>query len=99
MEQLCTHWTGGHEIRYLGIFRISVEKIKFRQNPTRITVILLEDQFTFLIISRRIFLRMTNVSEFIEKLRTHFVFCDFFLSKTAPFMGMWKNDVERDSYR
>jgi len=84
----------------LGIFfRKSVEKIKFRQNLTRITVILLEQQFKFFIVSRGILLPMTNVSEFVEKLGTHSVFGNFFLSKTAPFMGMWKNDVERDTYR
>ena len=48
---------------------------------------LLEDQYTFWIISHSDLLRMKNVSDksFRKILNTHFIFSDFF-SKIVPFM-------------
>jgi hypothetical protein len=47
MEQLGSHWTDFHEIWYLSIFRKPVQKIQY--------------QYKFMIISRRILLRMKIV--------------------------------------
>jgi len=35
MEQIGSHWTDFHEIWYVSIFRISVEKSQFHQNLTK----------------------------------------------------------------
>jgi len=53
----------------------------FDYNPTRITGTLREYQYTFLIISRSVLLRMRNVSyeSCREKQNTHFVLNNFFL--------------------
>ena len=66
---------------------LSEKKLNFHSNPTRITLTLHEDHYTFFIISRSILLRMRNVSDKScrENQNTHFVFNDLF-SKTVPFM-------------
>jgi hypothetical protein len=53
---------------------------KFRQNPTKITGTLREDQNTFLIITRSLLLRMRNVSDkrCRENKNTHFTSNNFF---------------------
>jgi hypothetical protein len=73
-------WTYPAQILYLSIFRKSVEKIQFNYNLTRITGTLHEDQYTFLIISRSILLRMKNVSDKScrENQNARFVFNNFF---------------------
>ena len=63
MEQLDSHWTDFHEILYLWILPTPVEKRQISLNPTRILFTLQEDLFTFMIVSRRILLRMRNVSD------------------------------------
>jgi len=90
MEQLGSHRTDFHEISYLSIFRTSAEKIKFRENLTRITGTLHEELCTFMIISRRILLRMRNVSDKScrENRNTHFIFHNF-----APLSLEMKNKV------
>jgi len=46
---------------------------------TKITGTLLEDEYTFLIVSRSIHLMMRNVSDkVVEKIKTHFLFNNFF---------------------
>jgi len=57
-----------------------------------------EDQYTFLIISRSVLLRMRNVSDksCTENQNTHFVFNNFFFFENyAIYEIMWKNIVER----
>ena len=56
-----------------------------------------EDQYTFLIISRSVLLRMRNVSDksCTENQNTHFVFNNFFFFENyAIYEIMWKNIVE-----
>jgi len=62
-------------------------KFRLHENLKRITDTLYEDRYTFLIISRSVFLRMRNVSDKScrENLNTHFKFRNFF-SKILPFM-------------
>ena len=88
MKQLGSNWTDFHEIRYLNILRKSVEKIRAPLQSDKKSDTLHEDQYTFLIISRLILLRMRNVSDKScrENQNTHFVFSNF-LSKTVQFMG------------
>ena len=51
-------------------------------------VTLLDDKYTFLIISRSVLLRMRNIPDtFVEEIKTHFVFSNiFFPLKIMPFM-------------
>jgi len=47
-------------------------------------VILNEDQYTFLIISRSVLLRMRNIfAKLLEKTETHFIFNNFFSPKSC----------------
>jgi len=82
VEQLGSHLTDMHKIWYLGIFRKLLRTFKFHSNTTRITGTSHEDQHTFLIISRSVFLRMGNVSDksWRGNQNTHFMFSNF-LSK------------------
>jgi len=66
----------------------------------RITGTLHEDQFTFLIISRSVTVRMRNTSQrnCKESQNTHFILNNFFLKKNCViYEVMWKNilDLER----
>jgi hypothetical protein len=72
--------TDSHETWYLLIFRKSVKNFHFFYNLTRIPGILHEDLRTFMIISRRILLRMRNVSEEMcrENQNAQFMFKNFF---------------------
>jgi hypothetical protein len=71
-------------------------KINFHSNFSRITVTLRKDQYTFLFISRSVFLGMKNLSDkFLDRIKTHvsyFIFNHFFNS--AVYEIMWKNNVE-----
>jgi len=59
----------------------------FHSNLTRIMGTLLEDQYTFFIISHSVLLRIGNVSDKScrETWNTHFIFNNFFL-KIVPCM-------------
>jgi len=64
---------------------------------TNITGTLHEDQFTFLIKSRSVLLRMRHVSDrFVEEIKTHTVFRKFFFENRAVYGIMWKNTVQPD---
>ena len=66
-------------------------KFKFHYNRTRMMATLHEDQYTFLIISRAVILRMKNVSDKCRRKnqKAHFMFKHFF-SKIVPFMRYGK---------
>ena len=65
-------------------------KSKFHWNPSRITGTWRENQYTCLIISRSLILRMTNVSDkVVEKIKTHFMLNIFFLNRVV-YEIMWK---------
>jgi hypothetical protein len=60
-----------------------LRKLKFHQNLAAVTVTVLEDQYTFMIKSRLIILKMRNVSEnFVEKIKTYFTLRNFFFFKS-----------------
>jgi len=93
MEQLDSHWTDFRKILHLGNFRKSVEKIQFHENPTRITGALREDQYTFFIISRSVFLeREMFETKFVEKIKTRILCSTIFFRKSV--YEMEKNTVE-----
>ena len=60
MEKLGSHCTDFHEIWYLKIIRKSLEKIQFSLKSDKTKGTLHEDQYTFLITSRSVLLRMRN---------------------------------------
>jgi len=74
-------------------FFLSLEKFKFHWNLTIITGTLHEDQYTFLITSHSVLLRMRNVSDKScrENQNTRFVFSNFFPRKSWP---LWENVEE-----
>jgi hypothetical protein len=65
---------------------------------TRITGTLHEDLCTFVIVSRRILLRMRNVSDKScrENKKKKFIFNNFFRESRTVCEIMWKNTVEPD---
>jgi len=64
---------------------------------TKITGSLLEDRYTFLIISRSVLFRMRKVWDRScrETQNAHFLFNFFFLRKSCRLWDMWKHLVER----
>ena len=81
----------------LSIFRKSVQKIQLSLKSYMNKVILNEEQYTFLIISRSFLLKMRNVSaEVLKKTKTHFIFSNFFFLNRAIYEIMWKNTVQPD---
>ena len=88
MEQLCSHWKDFREIRYLSIFRKSVETIQvsLKLKKKRNTGTFDEELCTFTIIICLILLRMRNTSEkIVEKIETH-ILCPekIFCCKSCP---------------
>jgi hypothetical protein len=81
-EQLGFRWTEFHEILYLSIFRKPAQKIQVLLKSDRNNGYFNEDQYTFLIITRLIILRMINVSDksCTENQNTHLRFCRLFLN-------------------
>jgi len=91
MEQLGSHWTDFHRIRYLSI--------QVRLNLTRILDTVEEDKYIFMTIYFSFILRIGNDSEKIcgRNHNTRFIFCNFFLTfvfKCAVYEVMWKNMVD-----
>ena len=91
MEQLPFHWTDFYKIRYLSIFFENLfRNIKFHWNRTRLAGAVHKDQYTFLIISRSVLLRMRNVSDkSCRGTKTHILYSVTFSEEI-----MWKNMVE-----
>jgi hypothetical protein len=59
----------------------------------RVTVILHEDLYIFMLISRSILLRMRNVSDkIVEKITTH-ILCPIFSENRAVYKIIWKKSV------
>ena len=80
------------------LFENRLGKFRFHQNLTRITGTIRADQYTFLIISRSILLRMRNVSDKScrEYQNTHFVSSSSFLDNGTVYEIMWKNTIESE---
>jgi hypothetical protein len=85
----------------MGVFfsKISVEKLSFHLNPTRITDALHNDLRTFMMVSARIILRMANVSD--NRLRgrqnTHFHSIIFFPKIRAAYEIVRKHSTARQA--
>jgi hypothetical protein len=73
-------------------------KLNFHYSRTRITVTLHEDQYTFLIISRSILLRMRNVSDKSCKgnQNKHCVFNNSYFENWAVYEIIWETILETD---
>ena len=87
MEQLGSHWK---DIREICTFQNPSKEIKFHSKCTRITGTLHEYQYTIMIISRSIHLRIRGVSDkFVVKIKTH-ILCSisFFFRKSCH---LWYN--------
>jgi hypothetical protein len=70
-------------------------KFVFHCNTTRITGILHEDRYTFMIISRSSLLEMRKFSgKTVEKIKTHFGLDKFFFENRTVYEILWKNIVE-----
>jgi hypothetical protein len=70
-------------------------KFKFHENLTRITGTLHEDQYTFLIISPLVLLRMRNVSyKSCRKIQNTFYFQYIFSENRAVYERLWKNILD-----
>ena len=66
-------------------------------NPTRIMGTLHEDQYAYFIVSRWILRRMRNVqTKVVQKVKTHFMFNNFFFRKSSIYEMWWKNMVQPD---
>jgi hypothetical protein len=96
MEQLSSHRTDFYEFLFLSISRKPAGKSTFNENLIRITCTLHEAQYSFMIISCSVLLRIRNVSDkrCRENKNTHFIFNYLFIRKSCLFKIMWKNIVE-----
>jgi hypothetical protein len=91
MEHLGSQWKDFHEIRYLSIFRKSVEKIQVSLKSDNNNGTVHHNQYTLLFISRLILLRMTDVWQTaVEKFRTHILCTLTFSINCAVCKIMWK---------
>jgi hypothetical protein len=79
-------------------FRSLSRKFKYYYNLSRITCTLRKDQYTILVISPPVLLRMRNVSDRSckENQNTHSVLKNFFPKNRAVYVIMWKNIVQPD---
>jgi hypothetical protein len=99
MEQFSSHWTDFHKIRYLSIFRKTVEKIhvslKSEKNNGYFTC---RPIYIFWIISHSILLRMRNVSNksCTENQNTFFCSIHVFFEHRAVYEITCKNTVQPD---
>jgi hypothetical protein len=79
MKQLGPHWMDFYEIWYLNFFQKMSRKLKFYWNLTGITGTLYEEQYTLLIISFSVLLRMKICqTKVAANNKTHFIFNNFF---------------------
>jgi hypothetical protein len=76
-------------------FENRLRKLIFYYNLTRITGTLHEDQYTYLIISRSLLLRIINISDKIgEKIKTRILCLVTIFLNSALYGIMWKNIVQ-----
>jgi len=85
MEQLCSHWKDFREIRYLSIFRKSVETIQvsLKLKKKKEQPVTFDEELMYIYL---ILLRMRNTSEkIVEKIETH-ILCPekIFCCKSCP---------------
>jgi len=98
-EQFVFHGAGFHKTWYLCTFRKSVEKIQVSLNSYKNSVSLHEDQYTYVIISLLVLLRMRKC--FGHKLwwgkseHEFYFLCNFF-RKSCSIWLTWKNTVQPD---
>jgi len=79
------------------IFRCVSRKFKFYLNLAGITGTLHEEQYTFMMISFSVLLRMKmSQTKLVENIKTHFMYNNFFFfQKNLPFMRLCgKNTVD-----
>jgi len=90
MEQLGFHWTDFRETWYLKIFRKSMKNIQVSSKTDKYKGTSDENLSTLMIISRRMLLRMRDVSDKIcrEKSNTRFIFNNCFSHKSCR---LWDN--------
>ena len=83
MEELGSHWTDFHEIRYLSIFFENMSR-KFKSlKSDKKTGTLHKHVCTFMTVFRSILLRMRNVSTKMCGEKTHFIFRNIFSEDRA----------------
>ena len=98
MEHFGSQWTDFHEIWYLCRFFLNLlRETKFRENLTRITDTLHEDQYTFWSYLAHFFLEWEIFQiKVVKKIETYILFSiTIFFEKRALCETMWKNIVER----
>ena len=97
MNQLVFHWTDFHKIRHLSIFRKSVDKFEVSLKCDMNSGTVQEDTWTSVLISRRILLRLRNVSDKScrDKSKCIFTFNNFSL-KLCPSQYSVENMVQPD---
>ena len=94
MKQLGSHWKDFVEIWYLSFFR-NLSRIF---NPTRLACTLHEDVFTFMTNLAELFLEWAIFQiTFVENIKTHSLFSNFFFRKLFPLYDYVKNMTELES--
>jgi hypothetical protein len=95
MEQLSSHLSDIVKFDIWVFLQYLSIKFKFYSNRARMKVTLLEDQYTFSIISRSVLFRMKTISDkSCREIRTtHFILNNFF--NRAFYEIVWKNIIER----
>ena len=89
MEQIVSHWTGFHEIWYLNIFRISVEKIQvFLKSEKNKRVLNVKTSLCFVSYLTRFLSELEMIQRIVvEKIKTYFILNDLSpLPKIVPFI-------------
>ena len=97
MEHLGSHWRDFYEFWYLRIFSKIFRKIQALLKSDKMAGTLLEDRYTFLIISCSVLLRMRNISaKFVVKIKTRILWSvSSFLQSLTKYSIMLQNTVER----
>jgi hypothetical protein len=94
MAQLFSHWTDFYKILFV-FFENLWKKFKSIKIWQQINSTLLENQYTFIIISRSIILRWKIFQEkFVQKIKTHTLCSFFFFCLSCRLWDMWKTLVE-----
>ena len=89
MEGRGTHWTNFHEIFYNSISFNLPRIFNFRKNLTRITGILHECLYTFLIISRSFLLRMKKIQKEVYRKSKHILYSIIYYNSVSLLEGLY----------